>query len=89
MAGSGSPVSVRISPQERNLLESAAAQARTNLSDYIRSKAVEAAEMVLLDQKLVTIPAEAWETFEAWAAAPARDVAGLRDLAASVPVWRA
>ena len=81
------PVSVRVSPSERNLLENAAAQARTSLSDFIRRKALEAAEMELFDRRVVTIPAEDWERFEAWALAPAKDVPSLRELAAFRPPW--
>jgi uncharacterized protein (DUF1778 family) len=80
-------VSVRVSSQERALLEAAAEHARTSLSDFVRRKAIEAAELELLNQSLVTIPAEAWETFEAWALAPAKPVPGLRDLAATRPAW--
>ncbi|SJZ78353.1 DUF1778 domain-containing protein [Consotaella salsifontis] len=82
------PVSVRISARERELLEAAAEQARTNLSDFIRRKAVEAAELDLVHQNLVVIPAAEWEKVEAWAASPAKDVPGLSDLAKTVPAWR-
>jgi uncharacterized protein (DUF1778 family) len=82
------PVSVRISAQERSLLEAAAEQSRTNLSDFIRRKAVEAAEIELVHQTRVVIPAAAWKKFEAWANAPAKDVPGLRDLARTTPAWR-
>ena len=82
------PVSVRVSPHERALLEAAAEHARTNLSDFVRRKAIEAAEMELLDQRLVTIPAAEWEKFEAWAHAPAKAVPGLRELAATRPAWQ-
>jgi uncharacterized protein (DUF1778 family) len=85
----GSPVvSVRVSPTERDLLEAAAEQARTSLSDFIRRKAIEAAEMEVLDYRVVTIPAEDWERFEAWVGAPAKQVPALRRLAASQPVWQ-
>lgn len=82
------PVSVRISAQERSLLEAAAEQSRTNLSDFIRRKAVEAAEIELVHQGRVVIPAAAWATFETWATAPAKEVPGLSDLAATTPSWR-
>lgn len=88
MSTANPPVSVRVSPGERDLLEAAAAQARTSLSDFVRRKAVEAAEMDLLDRRIVTIPADAWDRFEAWAQAPARAVPELRDLAAIRPAWR-
>lgn len=81
-------VSVRVSRDERALLEAAAEQARTNLSDFIRRRALEAAEADLLERRTVTIPAEDWEKFEAWVDAPARDVPALRKLAATRPAWR-
>jgi uncharacterized protein (DUF1778 family) len=81
-------LSVRVSPAERSLLESAAALARTTLSDFIRRKAIEAAEADMLDRNLVTIPAADWARFEAWVDAPAKDIPALRTLAARKPVWR-
>ena len=82
------PVSVRMSPRERELLETAAEQARTNLSDFIRRKAVEAAEMELLLGTTVTIPAAEWTKFEAWAQAPARTVPELVVLSQTRPEWQ-
>ncbi len=82
------PISVRISPRERELLEAAAVQSRTNLSDFIRRKAVEAAEADLFFRALVTIPAANWEKFEVWANAPAREIDGLKDLAKTRPSWK-
>jgi uncharacterized protein (DUF1778 family) len=85
---SSSVLSVRLSEEERELLESASAQARTNLSDFVRRKAIEAAEVDMLERRIVTIPAKDWERFEAWAARPAREIAGLKDLARKPPTWR-
>jgi len=59
------PLSVRVSRSERNLLEAAAEEAHANLSDFVRRKALEAAEMEVLDRRLVTMPAKDWEKFEA------------------------
>jgi uncharacterized protein (DUF1778 family) len=81
-------LSVRVSPSERDLLEVAAGHARTNLSDFIRRKAVEAAEADIANYPLVTIPAKDWAKFEAWAHAPAKDIPALRELAASRPAWQ-
>jgi uncharacterized protein (DUF1778 family) len=88
MSSPNPPVSVRVSPGERDLLEAAAAHARTNLSDFVRRKALEAAEMEVLDHRVVSIPAADWEKFEAWAKTPAKDVPALCKLAASRPVWQ-
>jgi uncharacterized protein (DUF1778 family) len=81
-------LSVRVTPDERDLLASAAEHAHTNLSDFVRRKALEAAEMDILDRRIVTIPAEHWEKFERWAAAPAKPVEALRKLAAIRPAWQ-
>jgi uncharacterized protein (DUF1778 family) len=83
-----SVLSVRLSERERELLEAASSQARTNVSDFVRRKALEAAEMEMMERRIVVIPAKDWERFEAWAAKPAREVAGLKELARRPPTWR-
>ncbi|MCF8710415.1 type II toxin-antitoxin system TacA family antitoxin [Rhizorhapis sp. SPR117] len=80
-------LSVRVNPAERAMLEAAAQAARTNLSDFIRRKAVEAAEQDLLEQRQVVIPAKDWERFEAWVHAEPRQIEALRKLAKSRPAW--
>jgi uncharacterized protein (DUF1778 family) len=80
-------LSVRVSAQERALLQSAAAAARTNVSDFVRRKAVEAAELDMLDRHDVVIPVEDWEAFEAWLATPSLENPKLRRLADSKPLW--
>jgi len=79
---------MRLSDEERVLLEAASSQARTNVGDFVRRKALEAAEADLLDRRVVTIPAKDWERFEAWAARPARAIAGVKELAGRPPTWR-
>ena len=88
MSISAAILSVRVTPNERALLEAAAENARTNLSDFVRRKAIEAAETDLLDHPTVTIAAADWAKFEAWAAQPAQDIAPLRKLAQTPPTWR-
>lgn len=83
-----SVLSVRLSEQERALLETASEGARTNVSDFVRRKALEAAELDVLERRIVVIPAKDWERFEAWAASPAREIAGLKELAGKPPTWR-
>ena len=85
---SSSVLSVRLSDQERTLLEAASSQARTNVSEFVRRKALEAAETDMLERRLVIIPAKDWERFEAWAAKPARKIAGRTELAQRPPTWR-
>lgn len=81
-------LSVRVSPNERLLLEMAAEQSRTSLSDFIRRKALEAAEADVLEHRAIIIPAADWEKFEAWVDSPAKDVPALHTLAATRPVWQ-
>lgn len=83
-----SVLSVRVSEEERSLLEAASEQARTSLSDFVRRKALEAAEMAMLERPIVTIPAKDWEAFEAWAARPPETIAALEELARTDPAWR-
>jgi uncharacterized protein (DUF1778 family) len=66
-----SVLSVRLTGQEGMLLEAASAKARANLSDFVRRKALETAEIDFLERRIVEIPAKDWERFEAWAAEPA------------------
>ena len=81
-------LSVRVSAAERALLETAAAQSSTSLSDFVRRKAIEAAEADVLDRSVITIAAKDWEKFEAWVHAPGRAKPALRKLAATRPVWK-
>lgn len=83
-----SVLSVRVSEEERALLEAASDQARTSLSDFVRRKALEAAEMDMLERPVVTIPAKDWEAFESWANRPPRKIAALQELARTKLVWR-
>jgi uncharacterized protein (DUF1778 family) len=82
-----SVLSVRVSEEERALLEAASELARTSLSEFVRRKAVEAAEADVLDRRIITIPAKDWEAFEAWANRPAEEIQGLRDLFGKAPTW--
>ncbi|MGD9537320.1 MAG: DUF1778 domain-containing protein [Alphaproteobacteria bacterium] len=83
-----SVLSVRVSEEERALLEAASDQARTSLSDFVRRKALEAAEMDMLERPVVTIPAKDWEAFEVWANRPPEKIAALEELARTNPAWR-
>lgn len=83
-----SVLSVRVNEEERALLEAASTLARTSLSDFIRRKALDAAEADVVERRIVTIPARDWEAFEAWANRPAEEISGLKDLARTAPTWR-
>lgn len=82
-----SVLSVRVSPDERALLEAAAEQAHTSLSEFIRRRALEAAEVDVLSRSAVIIPAKDWDAFEAWINRPAEAVAALGELARRTPSW--
>ena len=88
MAAVSRVLSVRVSESERALLEGAAEQERTTLSDFVRRRSVEAAELALLDDRLVRIPAVDWKKFEAWVQTPAKEVPALRTLASGRPIWQ-
>lgn len=85
---SSSILSVRVSADERHLLEAAAEKARTSLSDFVRRTALEAAEIECLERRIVTIPAKDWAAFETWAKRPAEENAALRKLAKRRPTWQ-
>ena len=84
---STSVLSVRVSPDERAILEAAAEQARMSLSEFMRRKALEAAEIEVLGRSVVTIPAKDWEQFEAWISAPGEAIPALQDLGHMTPSW--
>lgn len=86
-ANSTSILSVRVSREEREMLEAAAEQSRTTLSEFVRRKALEAAEIDVLGRTIVTIPAKDWEAFERWAARPAVVKPALAELTRRVPTW--
>lgn len=78
-------VSVWVSRKERELLEAAADQSHTNLSDFIRRNAIEAAEVELLQRTRVVIPASKWKKFEAWVNRPAKNIPALKKLSKNGP----
>ena len=81
-------LSVRVSQEERAILEAASQQAHTSLSDFVRRKAVDAAECDMLERRIVTIPAKDWDAFEAWASRPAELIPALKELATKAPTWQ-
>ena len=85
LANTTSVLSVRVSADERAILQAAAEQARTNVSDFVRRKAMEAAEADVLNRTIVTIPAKDWEAFEAWLDSPADPSPALQKLMAETP----
>jgi len=85
---STSVVSVRVSDTERTLLESAADTAKTNLSDFIRRRAIEAAEEDLMERRIITLSPEAWEMFEANMRERPRRIEAVAKLMERTRAWR-
>lgn len=81
-------LSVRVSEEERSLLQAASELARTSLSDFVRRKALDAAELDVTERRIITIPAKDWKKFEAWANEPAAEVQELKELARATPTWQ-
>lgn len=86
-ADTASVLSVRVGSIERAILEAAAEQAHTSLSDFVRRRALEAAEADVLNRTIVSIPAKDWEAFEAWIARPAGTVSALTELGRKTRPW--
>ena len=62
---STSPVlSVRVSPEEKQMLQVAAEQSRSSVSDFIRRKSLEAAENALMERRIITLSEDDWVSFE-------------------------
>ena len=59
----------------------------TNLSDFVRRKALESAEIELMNHATVEISAEKWAEFESWLHAPAQEIPVLKKLSHSTPAW--
>jgi uncharacterized protein (DUF1778 family) len=71
---------LRTTPDERDLIDRAAAATATGLTEFVVGSAVEAARRVLADRdrfELDRAAAQAWEELNA---RPARDLPGLRRL---------
>jgi uncharacterized protein (DUF1778 family) len=85
LSNSTAVLSVRVSPGERAILEAAAEQSRSSLSDFMRRKSLEAAEVDMLNRSIVTIPAKDWEKFEAWVNRPAQAIPALTELVRRTP----
>ena len=77
---SSSDLRIKLTLDERRLLEAAATRSSTSLGDFMRRQALEAAELEASDRRIVTIPAEDWVKFEAWLTSPGKAVSALQDL---------
>jgi uncharacterized protein (DUF1778 family) len=71
---------LRTTPEEREIIDRAAAASDTGLTDFVISSAVNAARRVLADRDRFEFDAVAAEAWEALDARPASDLPGLRRL---------
>ncbi|MBI3420285.1 MAG: DUF1778 domain-containing protein, partial [Proteobacteria bacterium] len=55
--------------------------------DFVRRKALEAAELDILSRSVVTIPAENWEAFETWAKQPPKKLPAIEELLRTPLTW--
>jgi uncharacterized protein (DUF1778 family) len=71
---------LRTTPEERDLIDRAAAVSNSGLTEFVVANAVEAARRVLADRDRFALDVDAVAEWEAINARPARDLAGLRRL---------
>ncbi len=71
---------LRTTPEEREIIDAAAAASETGLTEFVVSSAVDAAQRVLADRDRFELDAVAAEAWDAMNARPARDLPGLRRL---------
>jgi uncharacterized protein (DUF1778 family) len=71
---------LRTTPDERELIDRAAAVTDTDITEFVVTNAVEAARRVLADRDRFALDADALEGWEAINARRARDLPGLRRL---------
>ena len=71
---------LRTTPEEREIIDRAAAASDIGLTDFVVGSAVEAAQRVLADRVQFELDAAAVEAWDAMNSRPARDLPGLRRL---------
>ncbi len=79
-------INIRTSRQEKEILSRAAKLRRTTVTGFVLEKAVQAAQEVLAEQTLFTLPDEQWQLFCEALDAPAKDLPSLRQLLSSKTV---
>jgi uncharacterized protein (DUF1778 family) len=73
-------LSIRASETEKSLLERAARVRRMNTSQFVLQASLTAAESVLFEQTIFTLPPEQWKAFCDRLDAPARVIPALQEL---------
>lgn len=88
---SGTPASetinLRASAEQKALIDNAAARLGKSRTEFMLDSAREAAENVLLDQRLILMDETAYDRFTACLDEPVEPADTLRDLLATRPPW--
>ena len=78
---------IRVRPQQIDLIDQAASQLGQTRSAFMLERAVQAAEAVLLDQRLFVVNDATYDAFTARLNAPAEPNANLRALLSQPAPW--
>ena len=81
-------LSVRVSEEERALLEAASDLARTSLSEFVRRKALDAAKADVLERRISPSRPKTGKSSRLGRAAQLRKSRALKNLAGKAPTWR-
>jgi uncharacterized protein (DUF1778 family) len=80
-------LNIRITPEEKGLIDRAARAKGKNRTDFILEAARSAAQEALVDQLILTVGTEAYEVFVARLDAPPRVNEGLLKTMRTLPPW--
>ncbi len=80
-------INIRAQRRQRDLIDQAAALLGKTRSDFVLETACREAEVVLLEQRVFALDAEAFEQFQALLDAPPGDNPKLRKLMATPAPW--
>jgi len=78
---------LRATPQQEALLRQAAETANRSLTDFVLDAACQAADRILLDQKLFMVSGHTYQALLDLLDEPEADNSGLTDLYAHQPPW--
>lgn len=73
-------LSIRATPESKQLLERAAKKENKNLSDFVLENALSAAQAVVADDSSFSLDKKQWKKFVSALDAPPRNIAALRKL---------
>jgi uncharacterized protein (DUF1778 family) len=79
---------VRVTMEEKTLVEQAARASRVTSSQFILQAALRSAEQVVADQMRFVLPSERWAEFTAMLDRPAREIETLEEVAAKPRPFR-